>query len=156
MVTNFVPTENDGEDDRWRIQNKTHGEASGYEKDKTGQAARFGVEAPFEIFVGRKDVGPIEKGDECHAQDDHDERLRQIDLNERHPGIVGLPGGPDIRNGAGLSGHDGKPDRPPAQRALAAEIIIQVFVFSAVAEAFRQDIGKVEDNDNPVGNMHGR
>jgi hypothetical protein len=65
-----------------------------------------------------------------------------------------LPGGPDIGDCACLRRHNRKTDGPPVQGTLASKVIIKIFIFSPMTKTFTNDIGKIEGDNNPVGNMH--
>ena len=154
-VDQFVPAHQDREHHCGSIEDDSGGQAAGDQEQEAGQGTGPGVEALLQELVRGVDPPTIEEGDEQNAENHHHQRLGQVDLDELHAEAVGLPGGSDEGDGAGLGGHDGEADQAPGKAAVPQEIAFDTGALPALIQTDQEDQDHVKGKDRPVENCHG-
>ena len=96
------------------------------QEDDAHQRARLRVEALLQILVSRVDFRAMEDRHGGGGEDHHGDGQSEIELDEAHAVDVGLPGGGDEGDGAGLGGHDGKTHGVPGHGVSGQQYLIVV------------------------------
>ena len=151
----LVPTHDDGKDDGRGVEDDPRRESARHEKEETGQRPGSGVEAAFEVLVGGEDLRAIEEGDEYDAENDHGDRLAQIELDELHAVVEGLSGRADIRDRTRLRRHHRETDGAPAKPAVGEKETFDAAVLSALPPGEGDDGAEIDGKDEPVESAHG-
>ena len=105
-------------------------------------------------MVSGVDLGAIENGNKQKAQQHHYQRLGQVNLDEFHSIVIGLPGGSDEGDGAGLGGHDGEPDGAPGKATVGQIVTLHAHVLATVKEGEGYHGTEIEDENKPVQGGH--
>ena len=92
----------------------------------------------------------VEEWNEDHAQENHYEWLRKVDLDELHPVVERLSGSPDESDRTRLSRHDREADGSPGKTPVCQEVPFDTNVLSALPESETDYTSEVEDEDRPV------
>ena len=151
----LAPSQDHREHHRRRVERQPHAQAALDQKNQAGGQARLGVKALFEKLVSGNDFSFVKVRNDDRRDDDHRQREAEIKLDEAHPVHVGLAGGADKRDGAGLGGHDGKPHRPPGHALVGQQIAADGPAAPALVQTVADDEDQGQDQDNPIGCSHG-
>ena len=148
------PAEDHREHDRRRVDRQPRREAALHQEDEARRARASCVEALLQILVRRVDVRAVKDGHRGRADDHHRDRQSEIELHEAHAVDVGLPGGGDEGDGAGLRGHDRERHGVPRHRFAGQQVAIDCVAAAAAIQPVRNDEGERRGQDNPVERPH--
>ena len=154
VVMPVRPAEDDRQHDGRRVERDAHRQAALDQEDDAGQRARLGVEALFQILVGRVNVGAMEDRHRRGREDHHRDRQSEIELHEAHAVDVGLAGGGDEGDGARLRRHDGERHGVPRHGLAGQQILVDGVAAAALVEAVDDDEDERADQHHPVERSH--
>jgi hypothetical protein len=151
-----VPAEDRGDDDRRRVNRDARSKSALDEEQRGAKQARLLVEALPKILIGGDDFQPMENRDEDRADDDESERQTEVVLHEAHPAFVRLTWRGEERDRARLRRHDGQPDRSPADRLVAFEVMPEVAIAPRSPMAVECDRDKRADQHDVIDPAHAK
>jgi len=131
------------------------GEGPGEQEDDGDEGAGAGVEALFEVPVGRIDAAAVESRDGKGRDGDHGQRQAQIHLDEAHAIDVALACGGDEGDGAGLGGHDGERHGVPRHGFVGEQILVRGLAAVAAPESIEDCADECGEENQPIGGSHG-
>lgn len=143
-------TEGDTDDESDGVDAHSFGGRAGNQEEPSGIAAEFSAEAALDQLIRREEVALEILRQQDEADDDAADEIAESELQEGEVGVVCEAGDADEGEGAGLCSNDRQRERPPGDRAIGEEIILQRALRFTKAQAEESDTGKIDDDDQEV------
>ena len=129
-----VPAQDDREDERRSVDGQSRRQSPPGQEQQAGQGAGLQVEAVFQVFVGGMHLQAVVDRDGSDREDHHPDRQAEVELHEAHSIHIGLAGGGEEGDGAGLGGHDRQQHGIPAHAAVGQKVAGDVLAAAALPD----------------------